>query len=413
VKLALLVLLGVAAPAQALDLLAVHELARQQAPALRGAEAGRAEQQARLQQAKAQLAPQLDAVLARSDSNGASAGPASLQLTQKLFDAPRWHQRSAEQQRLQAREAESRLAEQQLRQDSARLYLQWHAQAELLQVQRGLAQALAEEAARMAVRHREGLAAAVDWRQSQSFQWLAEANTRGAARQLQAEQEALAAHAGARIPRIQPLRSDALPPAPAQAAHDSPRLRALQSERSARSDELDAARQAAWPSFSLQAQTQRELQSTPRTSSHEWTLQLRVPLWDGGSLAAGREAAQARLEAQDAAVQQAERDLLRDLATWTERLHAAREQHTIAQGALTAAAQTVTAMRVGQEQGSRSTSDVLNALQLQAQLRALVVQAQAEAWQAWIALLASRGAFDNAALQTLNAQLQATREQPP
>jgi outer membrane protein len=407
VKLALLLLLA-AAPVQALDLLGVHERARQQAPDLLAAEASRAEQQARLRISNAQLGPQLDAVVQRSDTDGSTSGPASLQLTQTLFDAARWRQHGAEQRRLQAREAQSRLAEQLLRQDSARLYLQWHAQAELLQVQRGLAQAFADEAARMAVRHREGLAAAVDWRQSQSFQWLAEANARGAARQLQAEQEALAAHAGARVERIQPLRADALPPQVNDTETDSPRLRALQAERSARSDELAAAGQAAWPTLSLQAQTQRELKNNPRTTSNDWSLQLRIPLWDSGSLAAGRDAARARLQAQDAAVQLAERELSRDLATLAERLSAAREQHTIAQGALTAAAQTVAAMRVGQEQGSRSTSDVLNALQLQAQLRALVVQAQAEAWQAWIALLAARGAFDTAALQTVNAQLELT-----
>jgi outer membrane protein TolC len=103
---------------------------------------------------------------------------------------------------------------------------------------------------------------------------------------------------------------------------------------------------------------------------------------------------------------QAEREQQRLLATALERLDAAREQHATAQGALEAAAQAVSAMRVGQEQGSRSTSDVLLALQTQTQLRQLAAQAQADAWVAWIEALAAQGRFDAAALLLLNTFLE-------
>jgi outer membrane protein TolC len=63
-------------------------------------------------------------------------------------------------------------------------------------------------------------------------------------------------------------------------------------------------------------------------------------------------------------------------------------------------------MRVGQEQGSRSTSDVLLALQTQTQLRQLAAQAQADAWVAWIEALAAQGRFDAAALLLLNTFLE-------
>lgn len=406
--LALALALAGAAQAQGLDLLALHERAQASAPLLRGAEAAQAEQQARLAGAGAQLGPQLALVGQHDGGNRAGTRrEAQLQLTQSLFDAAGWRERAAQQQRLGARAAEQQLAQQQLRQDSARLYVQWHAQSALLRAQQQLAHAYADEAARMGVRHREGLAAAVDWRQSQSFQWLAEANARGAAQQLRATRHALVAHAGDAAlldAPLQPLRADALPPQPVEEAVQDPKLAALRLERAARDEERAAARRAAWPQLALQAQARRDLRG--RDNPHEWQLQLRLPLWDSGLRAAGRDAAQARLTAAEATLQQAEREQQREQSTQAERLLAAREQHATARGALDAAAQTVAAMRVGQEQGSRSTSDVLLALQTEAQLRQLALLAQLEAWEAWIALRAAQGRFDADALHTLNTHLE-------
>jgi outer membrane protein len=344
----------------------------------------------------------------RSGGEG-SGHNGELSLSQPLFDAARWRSRAAQQQRLAARDAEQALAEQQLRQDSARLYVQWHGQAGLATAQAQLARAYADEATRMGVRHREGLAAAVDWRQSQSFQWLAEASARGATQQLRALRQALVAHAGDAAlleSALLPLREQALPLLPDAGGAGSPRLEALRQERAARDEERAAARAAAWPQLRLQAQAQAQRDAGFRDNRQGWQLHLSLPLWDSGALAAGRAAAGARLSAAEAALQQAEREQQREQATQRERLQAAREQHATAQGALDAAALTVAAMRVGQEQGSRSTSDVLLALQTEAQLRQLALLAQTDAWLAWIALLAAQGRFDDAALRMLNTQLE-------
>lgn len=416
--LPLLLLAGCPAPAQ--DLLALHEAARRRAPSLVAAEAARAEQQARVGEAASQLGPQLQAQWQRTGGD-ARGQLASLQLAQPLFDAARRQGLEAERVRLAAREADQAQAAQQLRQESARLYVQWHARAELFKAQQQLAQAYAEEATRMGVRFREGLAAAVDWRQSQSYQWLAEANARGAEQQLRALRQALVAHTADPAlaeAALAPLRAQALPPGSAADTQPAgtgpavpPRLQALRHEREAREQELGAARREAWPQLGLVASSQRESAagggSGLHASSHEWRLQLRVPLWDSGQRAAGRDAAQARRQAAEAALQLAEREQQRELATQGERLESARQQHATAQGALAAAAQTVAAMRVGQEQGSRSTGDVLLALQTESQLRQLAVVAQADAWLAWIDGLAAQGRFDEAALRTLNHQLEA------
>lgn len=399
------------ANAPGLDLLALHERARQSAPQLRAADAQRGERDAALKAATARLGPQLDAVWQRGDGRDGLAGrqhQGGLQLSQSLLDLPRWQARDAAQQRLLASEAALAERQQQLRQTSARLLVELHAQTQLLQVQRQLQQAYADEAQRMAVRHREGLAAAVDWRQSQSFQLLAEAGARGGAQQLRALRQALVAHAGDATlidAALKGLRADALPPALILVDSASPRRTAQQAEAAARQDELSAARQAALPTLSLHAQTQRDLQQRPRQGS-DWMLQLRLPLWDSGSQAAGRDAARHRLQAAEAELVQLERELQREQATQAERLLAAREQHATASTGLSAAAQTVEAMRIGQEQGTRSTTDVLLALQTQGQLRQLAVLAQAEAWLAWIDGLVAQGRFDEGALQALNTHLE-------
>jgi outer membrane protein len=156
----------------------------------------------------------------------------------------------------------------------------------------------------------------------------------------------------------------------------------------------------------LQAQVQRDSRDGLTNTRNDWRLTLSVPLWDGGVLAAGRDAAQARRLAAEATVQAAEREQRRELATQGERLQAAREQYATAEGALAAAAQTVAAMRVGQEQGSRSTGDVLLALQTESQLRQLLLIAQSNAWLAWIDALVAQGRFDDNALIALNNVLE-------
>jgi outer membrane protein TolC len=406
----MLVAAWLSGPAWALDVIGVYERARQQAPLLTTAAAAYEEQQARLAGANALLGPQLNATWQRL-AGDAQAHQASLQASQVLFDVARWRGRSAEQQRLEARAADQAHAAQQLRQDSARLYVLWHTQAELSRAQKQLARAYADEAARMGVRHREGLAAAVDWRQSQSYQWLAEANARGALQQMHAIRQALAAHAGDPAlldAQLAPLRQGALPPLAADtlAAAAAPRLMALHRERAARDEEVAAARSAAWPQLSLLADSQRDLRASPHQTTSEWRVQIKIPLWDSGLLRAGRDLAQARRQSADAALLAAEREQQRELATQWERLLSAREQHATAEGALAAAAQTVTAMRVGQEQGSRSTGDILLALQTESQLQQLVLVAQSTAWLAWIEWLAAQGRFDDMALSTLNRSLE-------
>lgn len=395
-----------------LDLQQVHQRALQAAPSLRAADAAQAEQAARQQAARAQLGPQLNALWQQGGGSGASSGniaQGALQLTQPLVDLPRWRQLEAESLRLRANHLLRLNSEQQLRARSAALYVQLHAARSLQQVQQALQEAFAQEAQRMQVRHREGLTAAVDWRQSESFLLLAQAQARGGMSQERALRQSLVAHAGdaslAQSP-LRPLGALALPPAlEADAGGTSARLLALQEERSAREAEQRAAEGAVLPQLALQAQSQRFERALSR-SGNDWQLQLRIPLWDSGSRRASEAAARSRVQAVSAELELLQRELGREQATQLERLAAARDQHASSQQGLDGALQTVRAMRIGQEQGSRSTTDVLQAIQTQGQLQQLAVQAQLDAWLAWIDALTAQGRFDEQALQQLNAALE-------
>jgi len=395
-----------------LDLQQVHQRALQAAPSLRAADAAQAEQAARQQAARAQLGPQLTALWQQGGGSGASSGNISqgtLQLTQPLVDLPRWRQLEAESLRLRANHQLRLSSEQQLRARSAALYVQLHAARSLQQVQQALQEAFAQEAQRMQVRHREGLTAAVDWRQSESFLLLAQAQARGGMSQERALRQSLVAHAGdaslAQSP-LRPLGALALPPAlEADAGGTSARLLALQEERSAREAEQRAAEGAVLPQLALQAQSQ-SFERAPSRSGNDWQLQLRIPLWDSGSRRANEAAARSRVQAVSAELELLQRELSREQATQLERLAAARDQHASSQQGLDGALQTVRAMRIGQEQGSRSTTDVLQAIQTQGQLQQLAVQAQLDAWLAWIDARTAQGRFDEQALQQLNAALE-------
>jgi outer membrane protein TolC len=406
------VLCAQAEPTGRIDVLGVHQRALQSAPSLRAADAAQAEQQARQQGARAQLGPQLTALWQQGGGSGATGGTLSqgaLQITQPLVDLPRWRQLEAEALRLRASDLLRTDAEQQLRARSAALYVQLHAARSLSRVQQALQDAFAEEAQRMQVRHREGLTAAVDWRQSESFLLLAQSQARAAVRQERTLRQSLVAHTGqaelANAP-LRPLGLLALPLVPeADPAAAAPRLLALQQERSAREAETRAADAAVLPQLALQAQAQR-FERGPARQGSDWQLQLRIPLWDSGSRRANEAAIRSRVQAVSAELELLQRELAREQATQLERLAAARDQHASSQQGLDGALQTVRAMRIGQEQGGRSTTDVLQAIQTQGQLQQLAVQAQLDAWLAWIDTLTAQGRFDEQALQQLNAALE-------
>ena len=96
-------------------------------------------------------------------------------------------------------------------------------------------------------------------------------------------------------------------------------------------------------------------------------------------------------------------------AQWARRHRAAVWSAGLAAAAVLVVAVVALAVsnwRIGQEQGTRSTTDVLLALQTQGQLRQLAVLAQLEAWLAWIDGLVAQGRFDDAALSALNHHLE-------
>ena len=408
-KLLVALALGaLATPSRALDLLELHAQARAQAPSLRQAQAGAGEQQALWRQARAQLLPQLDASWGpQRERGGAGSQNASrLILSQQLINLPAWRQSAAQASQFEAQQQRLQASEQDLRLRSAALYLQALAAEGQAQIQTALEQAYATEAERMAVRLREGLSAAVDAEQSRAFHRLAQINAQQAQTQWAQARAALLAHAGTTTWQpLRPLPAQQLPPALALDAalgSDAPELRALALQRQARAEQLAAERAAALPALSLRAEASR-------LDAGRWAqqaqLQLSLPLLDGGTRNARRDAAAERLRAAEAEQDAAQREQRRELISQQQRLQAARAQAEAAAAGEQAAAAALKAMRHGQELGSRSTTDVLLTIQTLGQLRAQGLQAQLDAWLAWAQALQAAGWLDDAALTTLNQSL--------
>lgn len=405
-----LALAALAGPALALDLLELHERARAQAPSLRQSQARVGEQQAAWRQARAQLLPQADAAWGPQRARGEATQRSSrVTLSQSLLDLPAWRSTAAQASQLAAEEQVLVASEQELRLQSASLYLQALAAESLAQIQAELEQAYGQEAERMGVRLREGLSAAVDAEQSRAFHRLAQINAQGAQARLGQARASLLAHAGLREwNALQALPARQLPPALEQEpeASDAPSLRALELQRQARELALSAERAAPLPTLNLRAETSR-LDGAGSTGRWDQSarVELSLPLLDGGARSARRDAAAERLKAAEAALEAEQREQRRVLESQRLRLQAARAQAEAATAGEQSAAAALKAMRHGQELGSRSTTDVLLAIQNLGQLRAQGLQAQLEAWLAWLEALHAAGRLDDAALTQLNTAL--------
>ncbi len=404
---ALVLLLGaMPVTGHALDLLELHERARAQAPSLRQSQARVGEQQAAWRQARAQLLPQADAAWGPQRARGEATQRSSrVTLNQSLLDLQAWRSTTAQASQLAAEEQGLVASEQDLRLQSASLYLQALAAETLAQIQTELEQAYGQEAERMGVRLREGLSAAVDAEQSRAFHRLAQINAQGAQARLGQARASVLAHAGLREwSALQPLPARQLPPAleADTEAGDAPSLRALELQRQAREQALSAERAAPLPTLSLRAETSR-------IDTGRWDqsarVELSLPLLDGGARSARRDAAAERLKAAEAALEAEQREQRRVLESQRLRLQAARAQAEAATAGEQSAAAALKAMRHGQELGSRSTTDVLLAIQNLGQLRAQGLQAQLEAWLAWLEALHAAGRLDDAALTQLNHAL--------
>ncbi len=374
--------LGLSLRARAEDLMQVYQQARAADPLLAGAAAQRGLQQEAAVQARAALLPQwqLSATDQRSQRDGSHASGLSSSLSQVLFDLGRLRSLDAEQTLLSAQDARLRAAEQDLCARVARAYFDvLGAQAALASTQQNEA-AYATQVKQAQDRFDAGLAAQLDIEQGRTYHELARGNTVRAQQALADARHALAQITGQAPGVLKPLTRalPALPPQPQDvqawidaALRNNPGLQAQQLALQAGGQRVDAARAAHAPTLSAGLDSSRW--GGPGTSAADRdrtvtqvALRLTVPLFAGGATQSGVRQADQQRELARQELETVRRSLLRETQAQYQAVLAGAALLESTRAAVAAADRALESTRTGQTLGTRSTTDLLLAIQTQA-----------------------------------------------
>lgn len=409
-----LVLLAQAAAAA--DLLQVYGRARAADPALATARAALGVREEGVAQALAPALPQwsASAEALRQRPGSGTQQTLSTTLSQLLFDASRPQLMAAANSRLQAEQALLQVAEQALCERVATAYFN------ALTADASLANALASEdalgrhVAHVEARVAAGLVAQVDLAQARAYLALGRSST-VAARQAQADAHAVLAEVtGGPVDGLRPLAAVLPQDAPeaaelwvARALQSNPGLLAREQAVQAADAALDAARYAHGPTLNLNLGTER-LRPTggDGRSNHFVGVVLNLPLSTGGATASLARQALHERDAAREALEGARRQLRRETLLQWQALVAGLAQSEAATTAVDAAQQALAATRSGQTLGTRSSTDVLLAIQTLGAAQNTLAQARQQTVLARLRLAQAAGALDTTALAAVNAWLQ-------
>lgn len=406
--------------ARADDLLQVWSQARAADPLLRQAAALSGAQQAAASVARAALLPQWS--LRRDelrDNGGSRTHTTTSSLSQALVDLAALREWDASRSQASAQVERLAAAEQAARQRVAEAYFG------LLSAQAQLATARAnEEAFDRQVREAEsrfqaGLSAQVEADQSRAYRELARSNTLAAELALADAREALAQLTGSLPKALQPLRhSLAAQPLPddaeawaQRALQANPELRALQLEVQAGEQRIASARAGHLPTLSLGLDTTRQrgdgltLSDTVRTPT-QVALRLSLPLFAGGATSATAERAVFQREAAREQLEAGRRAVLREVRAEHLAVAQGAAQLQAAQAAVEAAERALNSTRTGLTLGTRSTTDLLLAIQTLTSAQNAQTQARHRHVLALLALHRAAGSLGDAELAAVNTLLE-------
>lgn len=409
-----------AAGVRADDLLQAWDKARAADPQLRQAAALNGGAQAGAREARAALLPQWTLSHSETrDNGGARQHTTSSSLSQALIDLAAlrsWDasrsDASAEGQRLAA-------AEQAARARVARAYFGLLSAQAQLSTARANEEAFDRQVREAEARFKAGMSAQVEADQSRAYRELARSNTLAAEAVLADAREALAQLTGEAPAALQPLRAPlaavALPEdveAWAQRALDgNPTLRALQLDVRASEQRLGAARAGHLPTLALGVDTSRQrgdAMSAPdagRTPT-QLALRLTVPLFAGGATAAAADRAGFQREAAREQLEAGRRAVLREVRAEYLAVSQGAAQLSSTQAAVDAAERALAATRTGLTLGTRSTTDLLLAIQTLAGAQNAQTQARHSHVLALLALHQAAGSLGDAELAAVNALLE-------
>ena len=414
--------------ARADDLLDVYRLARSNDPVLAAADAARAGSHDLADQARAALLPQAQAAasVGRERDSGTALPSASsrttdvtLGVSQVVFDAGLWSQLQAAHAAADAQDATLQAAQQALCLRVATAYFDALLAADELATVQANEDAFAQQVAQSQQRYQAGLDAQVDVDQSRAYQALARGNTLAARQALVDAQAAIAEITGRTPAALKALRDDLplLAPAPAEvqawvdtALQANPLLAAAQRGVDAADNSIAAARAGHLPSLAAGVNLGRPTGAVYGDTSGRLTttvaLTLNVPLFAGGATQARvsqavhqRDGARDDLEARRRAVARAAKAAYGSVVAGIGQVQATRES-------VAAAQQSLAATRVGREVGTRTMTDLLNAIQTLAQAQSAYAQARHQYVLGRLQLQQAAGALAEADLANVNALLQ-------
>ncbi|MGM9483097.1 TolC family outer membrane protein [Roseateles sp. NT4] len=420
-RLILVLALLTAHAARADDLLQVWAQARAADPLLRQAAAYNGAQEAASREARAALLPQWNVQSSeeRENGSGARTRTTTSSLSQPLFDLAALRAWDASRSDASAQSARLAAAEQAARERVAEAYFG------LLSAQAQLATARANEEAfdrqvnEAETRFKSGLSAQVEADQSRAYRELARGNTLAAEAAVADAREALAQLTGAAPASLQPLRRDlTAQPLPddaeawaQRALQANPELRALQLDVQASEQRISSARAGHLPTLSVGVDTNRrrgdgvtafDASRTPTTVG----VRLTVPLFAGGAVAAATDRAGFQRDAAREQLEAGRRAVLRDVRAQHLAVGQGAAQLQSTQVAVQAAERALEATRTGLTLGTRSTTDLLLAIQTLAGAQNAQTQARHRHVLALLALHQAAGSLGDTELATVNALLE-------
>jgi len=423
-KLLLLAVLCAATAARADDLLQVWAQARAADPLLRQAAALSGAQEASAREARAALLPQWQ--LQRSEqrqnqdgSGGNRWNTTTSSLSQTLIDLAALREWDAGRSQASAQAARLAAAEQAARQRVAEAYFGLLSAQAQLATARANEDAFARQVSEADTRFKAGLSAQVEADQSRAYRELARTGTLAAEAAVADAREALAQLTGTTAPTLQPLRKAlAAQPMPddaeawarrAEAAN--PMLRALQLDVQASEQRISAARAGHLPTLSLGVDTLRQRgDGVPpldagRTPT-QVALRLTVPLFAGGAVVAAADRAGFQRDAAREQLEAGRRAVLREVRYEHLAVSQGAAQLQSAEIAVAAAERALESTRTGLTLGTRSTTDLLLAIQTLAGAQNAQTQARHRHVLALLALHQAAGSLGDAELAAVNALLE-------
>lgn len=402
------------------DLLQVWAQARAADPLLRQAAAYNGAQEAAARQARAALLPQWNLQGTEQRENGAGRVRTSTSsISQPLVDLAALREWDASRSQASAQSARLAAAEQDARARVASAYFGLLSAQAQLATARANEEAFARQVGEAETRFKAGLSAQVEADQSRAYRELARGSTLAAESAVADAREALAELTGAAPATLQPLRRDlSAQPLPddaeawaQRALQANPELRALQLDVQAGEQRISAARAGHLPTLSVGVDTTRrrgdgvsafDASHTPTTVG----LRLTVPLFAGGAVAAAADRAGFQRDAAREQLEAGRRAVLRDVRAQHLAVGQGEVQLRSTQAAVAAAERALEATRTGLTLGTRSTTDLLLAIQTLAGAQNAQTQARHRHVLALLALHQAAGSLGDTELATVNALLE-------